>query len=59
MWAGVANARPELVHKSEQPRRRGQAVLLRQVGSLTESWHFLTLGKRKILWLVQNSKSVD
>ena len=40
MWAGVANARPELVHKSEQPRRRGQAVLLRQVGSLTESWLF-------------------
>ncbi len=30
----------ELAHKSEQPRQRGQAVLLRQVGSLTESWQF-------------------
>ena len=59
MWAGVANARPEQVHKSEQPRRRGQAVLLRQVGSLTESWQFLTLGKRKILGLILNSESVD
>jgi hypothetical protein len=37
---GEVNARPEQVHKSEQPRRRGQDVRLRAVGSLTESWQF-------------------
>ena len=47
MWAGVANARPELVHKSEQPRRRGQAVRPRAVGSLTESWQFFVLSQTR------------
>jgi len=36
------NAQPELAHKSEQPRRRGQAVRLRAVGfAIPEKWHFL------------------
>jgi len=30
-----------------------------QVGRKTKSWQFLTLGKRKILGLVPNSRSVD
>ena len=33
---GVDNTLPETACKSEQPRRRGQAVLLREVGSPSE-----------------------
>jgi len=49
------NTLPGMVRRFMQ----GEPVLLRQVGSLTESWPSLFLVQPKILWPGQNSKSVE
>jgi len=50
---GGGNNLPEAVWKSEQLRRRGQAVLLRNVGTPSESGQFFTRAGLYIWWMAR------
>ena len=54
---GADNTLPETVCKSEQPRYRGQDVLLRKVGSPSEGRQCLTWVGRYIWWVARHGQN--